>query len=195
MEQIKERMKKLAEFGEKVFAVEFRGKLYYIIESGHLLGGERGSQKDYTLFDDKTKLGHVYISDVKMSEAEIYFEKMDGVLVVPREYFLLTDIEISDIDLRCKGLGSMLLNWATKDMQNASAKREEILPLLFIRHNSEETFAFYAKWHAIVNQKVEDVKRGSSCYMRIDKPTTKPEYEVKVFSQYEKPKSKEDRSK
>ena len=194
MESIKERMKKLAEFGENVFAVEFRGKLYYIIESGHLLGGERGSQKDYTLFDDISQLGHLYISDVKMTEAEIEFEKLDGVLVVPKEYFLLTDIEISDIDLRCKGLGSMLLNWATKDMQHASAKREEILPLLFIRHNSEETFAFYAKWGAVVNQKVEDVKRGSSCYMRIDKPIAKPEYEVKVIAKHDTT-IKQDRSK
>lgn len=195
MEKIQERMKELAKFGQKVYAVDFRGQLFFIVESGHLDSGERGSQKDWTLFDEKSQLGHIYVSDIKMTEAEIAFEKLDGVVVVPKEYFLLTDIEISSREMRCKGLGSMLLNWATKDMQKASIKREEILPLLFIRQNSEETFPFYAKWEAVVNQVVEDTRRGSSCYMRIDNPQTKPEYDVKVVAEYEKPIIKEDRSK
>lgn len=195
MEKIQERMKELVKFGQKVSAVMFREQVFYIVECGNLQGGTRGSQRDFTLFDDKNQLGYLYLSDIKMSALEIELEKQDGVIVAPEEYFLLTDIEISSREMRCKGLGSMLLNWATKQMQQASAEKGKLLPLLFIRHNSEETFSFYQKWNAVVNQVVEDRKIGSSCYMRIDNPQTKPEYDVKVVAEYEKPITKEDRSK
>lgn len=187
MENIQEKLEYLTNFGQKSFLVEFRGQPYFIVESGRLQGGDRECQKDFFLFDENGKqIGYLYLGEVMMSEAEREWEKMDGVLVVPADFFLLSDIEITDRNLRQKGLASMLLNWATKEMCQISKDKEIDIPLLFIRQNSNATFPFYDKWGAVLNQDVVDDKIGSSCYMRIDHPQPKSEYEVKILAEQEK---------
>lgn len=187
MENIQEKMKYLTNFGQKVYAVNFNSQSFFIVENGRLTG-DKETHKDYFLFDDKCKeIGSLHLGKVIMSEEEIEWEKSDGVCVVPRVFFLLTDIEISKRDLRCNGLGSMLLNWATKELQKISANEEANIPLLFIRQNSEETFAFYKKWKAELNQTREDNKIGSSCYMIIPKLEPQTKYDAEVVAEYEKP--------
>ena len=193
MDNLEERMKKLINFGQKAYAVDFRGQTYFIVESGRLQGGDRECQKDFYLFDEKEQIGYLYLAEVMLGKAEREFEKRDGVVEVPEDFFLLSDIEISKRENRRMGFGSMLLNWATKEMLEISKNKETIIPLLFIRQNSEETFGFYGKWGAILNQTISDDKIGSSCYMRIDKPQTRSEYDVKILVEYEKPFIKEDR--
>lgn len=193
MNDLEEKMKKLINYGQKVYGVDFRGQTYFIVESGRLQGGDRECQKDFHLFDEKGQVGYLYLAEMMLGKAEREYEKLDGVVEVPEDFFFLSDIEISEKGNRGKGIGSMLLNWATKEMLGISKNKESNIPLLFIRQNSEETFAFYGKWGAVPNQTVPDSKIGSSCYMRIDRPETKPEYDVKVLAEYEKPVIKEDR--
>ena len=197
MENLQEKMKYLTNFGQKVYAVEFKQQMYFIVESGKVQTGIGDRQKDYTLFNEQgQQMGYLHLARLLMSKVDIMLEKADGVLVVPDDFFYLSDIEISKGELRGKGLGSMLLNWATKEMQQISAEKGATIPLLLIRQNSQEAPAFYKKWGAVLNQEVEDNKPGSSCYMRIDNPTPKPEYDVKVVAQYEKTtEKKEDKHK
>ncbi len=194
MENVQEKMKSLINYGQKVYAVDFKGQLFFIVESGRLQGGDRECQKDFFLFDGKSQIGYLYLAEMMLGKAEQEFEKQDGVLVVPDDFFFLTEIEISSIENRRKGLASMLLNWATKEMQKIAMNKGYDMPLLFIRQNSLETFGFYEKWGAVGNQSVMDNNIGSSSYMIINKPEQKPEYDVKVVAEYEKPIVKEDRS-
>ena len=197
MENIQEKMKYLSQFGDVVYAVEFGKHDCFVVESGSLGDGTSQGEKakDFYLFDENGKqIGYLYLCQLTMSEQEQEWEKLDGVEVAPERFFLLNDIEINH-DLRRNHLGSFLLNWALKNIEKMNAETGKNIPLLFIRHNSTETIPFYTKerWGVELNQKVEDNRLGSSCYMIIKEVKSKDQFEGKVLGKYEKQNTKEDK--
>ncbi len=196
MKRINERMEHLINFGQKVIAVEFQNQIYFIVESGMLQGGDRECQKDFYFFDEKSQIGHLYLSEMMLSKTEREEQLKSGVKNIPDDFFALSDIEIDKKELHGKGLGSVLLNWATKEMLEICKRKETEIPLLFVRINSEETLAFYEKWGAVPNQVNPDNVVGSNCSMIIERLKTKSQYDAKIVAVYEKPSIiKEDRSK
>ena len=203
MENIQEKMKYLTKPGQKASAVRFCSQSFFIVEDGSLQGEAKECKKDYFLFDETgQKIGDLSLVKTKMNEAERKWEEQDGVYIVPEEFFMLVDINITQKQFHGKGLGSMLLNWATKEMRHISDEKKTDLPMLFIRQNSLEAMAFYQKWKAEVNQGfkddkgvfhlVENNKLGSSCYMIIKKPEPQAKYDAERVGEYEKPATTKD---
>ncbi len=194
-EYIRDRMKHLSSFGQRVFAFNFRGQLFFIAESGSLEGDSVECKKDYFLFDEKTHIGNLYLARKIFSKAESDWDKERGAVIIPDETFYLDQIEILKPEQRGKALGSALFNWTIKDMQKFSEENDKELPLYFVKWNNETAKSFYDKWGAVTNQNPVDDEYGSSCYMLIENPEPKDEYQVSIVAKYDKPITKEERYK
>lgn len=185
MENMQAKLKKLINLGQKAFAVEFRGEQYFVVENGKLNSGDVIG-KDYHLFNAAGHLiGLLNFVEVHMSEEERELERFSGAAEVPKSCFMLVGIEIM-WEYRGKHLGDFLINWGLKDIQKDIAKTGEHKPILFVRENNHVTIPFYKKWGAELNQKVENNRCGSSCYMIIKEPKHKEEYCGKIIGEYEK---------
>lgn len=162
---------------DKISEVIYNGECFYVGQVGSFDRKDRfGGSKVYYLFTNKNIYGEMHINLSKYSPKYREVYKSYGIEELPDVCFGLENIDIIE-KFQGKKFGSVLLNFALKEIEDYNNKNNCNYKLVFQRANSEQTLPFYKKFGARTNSTEPNDTFGDYCFMIIDKPKHLKEYE------------------
>ncbi len=139
----------------KVIKIKYFNKYIYLVRFGtpyEFLGGKK---LNYSLYLDKTCLGSAtfsYVSDNTIFAETANNMFKDGCIEgriknLPEKFFNLNHININK-DYQNRKFGSILLNYALKELNKINKHLNQNLPLVFLQATDYNGVCFYNKFHA-----------------------------------------------